>query len=78
MRTFIGLCADDSYAGSWYSCLTWGYMQLGNNSKSVVKIYQARFGEKKGKIVAEFTIDGLRMIVNGRRVLLRKLKARYD
>lgn len=77
MRTFIGICVDGSFTGNWYSCITWGSKQIRNDSETVVKIYQARPGGKEAKTVAEFTTDRLRIIVNGRRVLLRRLKARY-
>jgi len=41
---------------------------------SVVKVIAVRAGERHGRVVAEFTGDGFRMISGGRCIPLRKLR----
>ena len=66
MRCYVAKDRGTTYSGSWMSCLAWGSEQVKNAPTLVVKIHSIRMGEKLGRVVAEVTELGVRIIPNGR------------
>ena len=66
MKCYIAKDRNTTYSGGWMSCLAWGSKQVQNAPSAVVKIHSIRMGEKFGRVVAEVTQQGVRIIPNGR------------
>ncbi|MEJ1372594.1 MAG: hypothetical protein RPU32_12545 [Candidatus Sedimenticola sp. (ex Thyasira tokunagai)] len=60
-------------SGSWAACLNWGVTKIKEDPSLVVKIHTVRAGEPNGRVVAEMTNDGLRLIDDGRYIHRKKL-----
>ncbi len=72
MRCCIAKGGGQSISGGWLYCLNWGIEQVKDDFSLVVKIYSVRAGEKQGRVIAEITGEGLKLIKDGRHVPLRK------
>jgi len=70
MKSYIGKSDRLLFCGGWLHCLNWGMEQVKADKSAVIKIHVARAGEKTGRVVAEITNDGIRLIRNGRYVPL--------
>jgi hypothetical protein len=62
MRTFIAVSKDASNQGQLLSCITWGQKQISDNNQDLVRILRFRMGEQSGRLVAEITDEGTRLI----------------
>ena len=74
MKTFVAICQDKSFSGGWLQSMNWAVECVRYDLSSVVKVLAVRAGERQGRVVAEFTDDGIRMISDGRCIPLRKLR----
>ncbi len=72
MRIYIAATKNHSYTNGWFNCLKWAQSEVGSLG-TIIKIYVARPNVKTARIVAEVTIEGIRVIHNGRYVNLRSL-----
>lgn len=62
MRTFVAVGEDASNQGQLLSCITWGQKQISDTNQHLVRIFRFRMGEQPGRLVAEITIEGTRLI----------------
>jgi len=76
MRCYIAKCKSETFSGGWLYCLNLGFARVKEDPSLVVKIHSVRAGEPRGRVVAEITHDGVRLIRNGRHVPLRQLEVR--
>ena len=70
MRSYFAVHGEDVFQGGWVSVYLWAKQRTATNEP--VKILTARGGEKNARIIAEVTLDNVRIIGNGR-VMSRKL-----
>ena len=73
MKTFIAISGNQSFGGGLPDCLFWANEVIGEIpiADTVVKIHRIRPEQKKMRVVAEITPDGIRKIENGREVPIR-------
>lgn len=62
MRTFVALGENASSKGQLLSCLKWGQEQISATEQQLVRIFRFRMGEQSGRLVAEITVEGTRLI----------------
>ncbi len=74
MKCFVAKTGGKIFSGGWLDSMGWGITQVREDLSSVVKIYTVRAGEKHGRVFAEITKDGVRLIQNGRYMPLRRLR----
>jgi hypothetical protein len=78
MKTFIASTGRQRISTSWYHALSWACEKVRVDADNIVKIYIARPGDKRARVVAEVTHEGIRQIEKGRLVDLKKLEVVTD
>ena len=72
MRSYFATQGKRVHADGWQGVLMWAKEQI-QNDPTPVKILTARAGDRTAKVVAEVTLEGGRLIEQGRQVPLRSL-----
>ena len=75
MRTLIltGYRDHSPILGNWYQVTYYARMAITEDQHLILKLYKARAGEKKARLIAEITRDGIRGIENGHQPTIRNL-----
>lgn len=73
MKCFIAKHGSMIFTGSWYACTNWAIQQVSKEDTCIIKIYQARGGEKNARIVSEVSNNTISHIANGRYMSLKDL-----
>ena len=73
MRSFIAITRGASQAGAWPACVDWSRRQVATRPQAVAHIVAIRGGERHGRVVAEVTADGERLVPHGRAVALKAI-----
>ena len=61
MRCYRVIAKGDEYRGGWAVCLFWAMNKL-VTSDDVASVLVARGGERYWRLIAEVTLDGVRML----------------
>lgn len=75
IRSYFAVQGRRTYPGGWHTVLTWAGEQTKQDSVPV-KIISARPGERNGRIIAEVTREGVRIINHGRQVAIRSINGK--
>jgi len=77
MRIYVCETSEFGHVGGWFESLKWCEAFIQKNHDAAISIIQARPGEKLAHVLAEYTIDGVRMIQQGEVVRLKDLQKRH-
>ena len=72
MRSYFAVQGNMVYQGGWITVVDWGKRRI-QISPLPVKLFTARGGDKNARVIAEITLDGERVIQDGRIVSLKAL-----
>ena len=72
MKSYFAIQKSNCFSGGWGSCIQWAQESLQDNS-APIQILIARAGEKKARVIAEITLEGIRMIRQGRSMDVKRL-----
>ena len=73
MRSYLAQSQGQTFPGSYGACLSWAVARVKEDPSSVVKVYTARAGERRGKVILEVTDTNVRLIPNGRQTPVKSL-----
>lgn len=74
VRSFVALHAGALHRGGWVDCILWARSRVVSDPSKPAKIFTARPGAKRARVVAEVSADQERLINGGRLVPVRTLR----
>jgi len=77
MHFYVCETSESGYVGGWLESLKWCESFIQENHDAAISIFHARPGERNASVIAEYTMDGVRMIRQGEVVRLKDLRKRH-
>ena len=73
MRSYYAKQASIVHEGGWLAVVEWGRCSLKKNNVPV-QLLTARPGEKYARVIGEISLDGERLVNQGRFLLVKSLR----